>query len=67
MLSLAWPGEDNKPWGARRFTVEYYIIRNYERINKSATVRAKDWNAAAKMVDTGGYYPYVTSITEHRY
>lgn len=52
---------------ARRFTVEYYIIRNYERINKSVTVRAKDWNAAAKMVDTGGYYPYVTSITEHRY
>ena len=51
----------------RRFTVEYYIIRNYERVQKSATVQAKDWNAAAKMVDDGGPYPYIVSITEHRW
>ena len=39
----------------RRFTVEYYIIRAWERVNKSATVVAK--------ADRG---IYILSITEHR-
>lgn len=66
MIYLAWPGEYNK---RRRydssFTVEYYIIRNDERINKSATVWAKDWNAAARAVDDSDYCLYIVSITEH--
>lgn len=53
----------------RKFTVEYYIIRHYERVYKSLLIEAKDWNTAAKEAENfhADRHVYVTSITEHRW